>query len=96
MEAIQPKYRLGKINSKFLILDIVFYSFFRQKGLNYLFKGSKKFRTLMRENYKAAKFMSEDALDHIKELPFTTSQIEFPGSVYACFVYLSGDKLYTV
>ena len=39
--------------------------------------------------------MSEDALDHIKELPFTTSQLDLPGSGYVHFVYLSGDKLYT-
>ena len=29
METIQPTYRLGKINNKFLILDIIFLSFFR-------------------------------------------------------------------
>ena len=79
MEAIHPKYRFGRITSKFLILDIVFYSFYRKKGLNYIFQGCKKFRTLLRENYKSAKFMSEDGLDYIKELPFTTSQLDLPG-----------------
>jgi hypothetical protein len=41
--------------------------------------------------------MSEDALDHIEELPFITLEADLPESdgdaVY--FVYLSGDKLYT-
>jgi hypothetical protein len=95
MEAIQPKYRLGKIFNKFLILDVVFYSFFRTEGLNYLFKGCNKFRKLLRENYKCAKFMSEDALDHIMELPFTISQLDLAGRFYVYFVYLGGDKLYT-
>ena len=58
MEAIQPKYRLGKITNKFLILDITFLSFFRKNGLTYLFQGCKIFRKLLKENYKAAKFMS--------------------------------------
>jgi hypothetical protein len=39
--------------------------------------------------------MSEDVLDHIKELPFTTSQLDLPGIVNVNFLYLSGDKLYT-
>jgi hypothetical protein len=42
--------------------------------------------------------MSEDVLNHIKELPFTTSQLDLYG-IYGSgsvnFVYLSGDKLYT-
>jgi hypothetical protein len=70
MQAINPKYRLGKITNKFLILDLIFSSFFRSKGLTFLFQACKNFRKLLRENYKASKFMSEDALDHLKELPF--------------------------
>ena len=38
--------------------------------------------------------MSEDALDHIKELPYTTSQLDLPENEFVYFVYLSGDKLY--
>ena len=44
----------------------------------------------------AALSLSEDALNHLKELPATVSQIDLPESydkVY--FVYLSGDRLYT-
>jgi hypothetical protein len=39
--------------------------------------------------------MSKDALDHIKELPFTTSQLDLPGRGEVNFVYLSGEKLFT-
>ena len=40
--------------------------------------------------------MSEDALNHLKELPATVSQIDLPESYKAvAFVYLSGDRLYT-
>jgi len=108
MEAIQPKYHLGKITNKFLILDIIFASFFRENGLTYLFQGCKKFRTLLKENYKAAKLMSKDALKDLEErvshsllhrndLPCTISQAEIPDleSGYVSFVYLSGDKLFT-
>jgi hypothetical protein len=38
--------------------------------------------------------MSVDALDHIKEFPFTTSQLDLPRSNKVFFVYLSGEKLY--
>jgi hypothetical protein len=50
----------------------------------------------LKENFKAAFSLSEDALNHLKELPSTVSQIYLPESnepVY--FVYLSGDRLYT-
>jgi hypothetical protein len=51
----------------------------------------------LKENLKAALSLSEDALNHLKDLPSTVSQIDLPESydngVY--FVYLSGDKLYT-
>jgi hypothetical protein len=50
----------------------------------------------LKENLKAALSLSEDALNHLKELPSTVSQIDLPGSGYdLSFVYLSGDKLYT-
>jgi hypothetical protein len=40
--------------------------------------------------------LSEDALNHLKELPSTISQIDLPESVNrVSFVYLSGDILYT-
>ena len=106
MEAVQPRYRLGKITNKFLILDIIFSSFFRKNGLTYLFQGCKMFRTLLKENYKAAKFMSKEALKdfedrvshsllHRNDIPCTISQVDLPCSGYIEFVYLSGDKLYT-
>ena len=63
MEAVQPRYRLGKINSKFLMLEIIFSSSFRKNGLTYLFQGCKIFRTLLIENYKAANFMSKEAFE---------------------------------
>jgi hypothetical protein len=106
MEAVQPRYRLGKITNKFLILDIIFSSFFRKNGLTYLFQGCKIFRTLVKENYKAAKFMSKEALKdfedrvsrsllHRNVLPCSTSQVDLPGNFGVRFVYLSEDKLYT-
>ena len=67
MEAKQPMYRLGKITSKFLILDITFLSLFRKNGLTLLFQGCKKFRKLLKENYKAAKFMSIEALKDFED-----------------------------
>jgi len=48
----------------------------------------------LRENLIAALSLSEDALNHLKELPSTVSQIDLPKG-YVCFVYLSGDRLYT-
>ena len=45
-----PKYSLGKIASKYLILEIVFCAFYRQKGLKYLTKVDKKFKQLLSEN----------------------------------------------
>jgi hypothetical protein len=107
MEPKQPMYRLGKIKSKFLILDIIFLSFFRKNGLTYLFQGCKKFRKLLKENYKAAKFMSIEALKdfedrvsqsllHRNKVPYKTSKVDLPlGNDNVNFVYLSGDKLYT-
>jgi hypothetical protein len=44
----------------------------------------------------AALSLSEDALNHLKELPYTVSQIYLPeiGNTVN-FIYLSGDRLYT-
>jgi hypothetical protein len=106
MEAIKPRYRLGKIINKFLILDIIFSSFFRKNGLTYLLQGCKIFRTLLIENYKAAKFMSKEALKdfedrvsrsllHRNSVPCATSQVDLPVKNNVFFVYLSEDKLYT-
>ena len=105
MEAVQPRYRLGKITNKFLILEIIFSSFFRKNGLTYLFQGCKIFRSLLKENYKAAKFMSKEALKdfedrvsrsllHRNDLSCTISQVDLPGKDYVYFVYLSEDRLY--
>ena len=41
---LQPKYILGRITSKYLILEILFCSFFRQKGFAYLHQTSKSLR----------------------------------------------------
>ena len=41
---VQPKYILGRITSKYLILEIMFSSFFRQKGFIYLNQTSKSLR----------------------------------------------------
>ena len=50
----------------------------------------------MRENLIAALTLSEDALNHLKELPATVSQIDLTESYrLVFFVYLSGDRLYT-
>ncbi len=38
--------------------------------------------------------MSEDALNHIQEFPFTISQVELPGKDEIFFVYLTEDRLY--
>ena len=43
----------------------------------------------------AALSLSEDALNHLIELPATVSQIYLPDRDFAVsFVYLSGDRLY--
>jgi hypothetical protein len=51
----------------------------------------------LKENFIAALSLSEDALNHLKDLPSTVSQIDLPNGVYypVYFVYLSGDRLYT-
>ena len=50
----------------------------------------------MRENFNVAFSLSEDALEHIEELPRTFSKVELPRSRDAVFfVLLSGDRLYT-
>ena len=61
--------------------------------MNFLFQTSKSLRQLLIENYKAASFYAEDALDHIEDLTFTVSQIDFLCSVN--FVLLNGDRVYT-
>ena len=84
------------VTNKYLILDIIFFSSFRQGGFAYLHQASKSLRKLLRENFKAALYLSEDALEHIEELPRTTSKVELPRSRDAVFlVLLSGDRLYT-
>ena len=64
-----PKYSLGKITNKYLILEVIFCSFYKQKGFAYLLQASRSLRKLLRENLNAALFMSEDALSHITDLP---------------------------
>jgi hypothetical protein len=50
----------------------------------------------LRENFKAALSLSEDAVEHIEHLPRTVSTVELPGSGdMVCVVLLSGDRIYT-
>jgi hypothetical protein len=51
----------------------------------------------LHENFKAALSLSEDALEHIEELPRIISKVIIPGTGYnAVFlVLLSGDRLFT-
>ena len=96
LKPVKAKYRLGRVTNKYLILDIIFFSFFRQRGFNYLHQSSKSLRQLLKENLKAALSQSEDALNHLKDLPYTVSQINLPESYQQVwFVYLSEDRLYT-
>ena len=97
MEPIKAKYRLWRITNKYLILEIIFCSYFRQRGFAYLLQTSKSFRQLLRENFKAALSMSENALEHLKALPCTISKLFMPGTAgeIVCVVLLNGDRLYT-
>ena len=65
MASIHPRYLLGKVKSKYLILEVIFTSFYRKKGFTYLNQASKRLRQLLKENLKAALFMSKDAFNHI-------------------------------
>jgi hypothetical protein len=67
---------LGRIKSKYIIMDITFHAFYKQKGINFLLQSSRSFRQLLIENYKAACFYAEDAIDHIEDLAYTISQVE--------------------
>lgn len=62
LKPVKAKYRLGRITNKYLILDIIFYSLFKQRGFAYLNQISKSLRKLLRENFKAALSLSKDAL----------------------------------
>jgi hypothetical protein len=44
LRPIKAKFRLGRVTSKYLILDILFCSFFRQRGFDYLHQSSKSLR----------------------------------------------------
>jgi hypothetical protein len=51
----------------------------------------------LKDNFIAALSLSEDAVNHLKDLPSTVSQIDLPASQFdVFFVYLSEDRLYTV
>ena len=92
-----PKYRLGRITNKYIIMDIIFVSFYKQKGIIFLLRISRSFRKLLIENFKAASFYAEDALDHIQDLPCTISQIDLPRALFFIgFVLLNGDRVYIV
>jgi ABC-type Fe2+-enterobactin transport system substrate-binding protein len=50
----------------------------------------------LKENLIASLSLSEDALNHLKELPATVSLIDLPESKDKVhFIYLSGERLYT-
>jgi hypothetical protein len=92
----KPKYRLGRVTNKYHILEILFFSFYRQRGFKHLFKASRSLRQLLIENFTAALAMSDDAFSHIKDFPSTISQVDLPESdIPISFVLLSGDFLYT-
>ena len=38
--------------------------------------------------------MSEDALDHLEELPLNISHVDLPGNEKVAFLYLTEDRLY--
>jgi hypothetical protein len=78
---LASKYRLGQITNKYHILDILSWSFFRQKGLPYLFQISTSYRQLLKENYEASLLISEDALSHIEDLPSTIAQVDLPDNI---------------
>jgi hypothetical protein len=66
MESVSiAKYRLGKITNKYLILDVIFYAFYRSKGFTYIHQASRSLRRLLRENYQAGKYMSIDVFSRI-------------------------------
>jgi hypothetical protein len=52
----------------------------------------------LRENYSVALSLSEDAFEHIDELPCTISKFDLPSNDYhgLNFVLLSKDRLYTM
>lgn len=92
----KAKYRLGKIRNKYHILEIIFSSFYKQKGMIYLLQASHSFRQLLIENLKAAYSTSEDALSHLPDLPSTSTQLVLPGTLMipVSFLALIGDRLY--
>ena len=74
----------------------MFCSSFRQGVFAYLHQASKSLRQLLRENFKVALSLSEDALEHIEELPCKISKLELPGiGEKVKFVLLSGDRLFS-
>jgi hypothetical protein len=92
----RANFHLGRITNKYLILEVIFYPFYRKKGLAYLFKGSRKLRQLVIENYQAARYISLDALQHIPKLPQTVTKVDFEdGYDPVTMVYLNEDRLYT-
>ena len=88
------KYRLGKITNKYLLLEIIFFAFYRFKGFKYLQQVDKKLKQLLSENLKAALFMSKDPYHDIKDLPCTSSKINLPRADFVNFVLINEDRLY--
>jgi hypothetical protein len=93
---VKAKYRLGKVTNKYLILDILSYSFWKQSTFIYLLKTSRNLRQLLIQNLLTAQSTCEDALLHIKELPSTLTDIDLGKQLSpVSFVLLSGNSLYT-
>ena len=60
MERAGPKYRLKKVINKYLILEIMFYSRFREDGVKFIHQVSKRYRQLLMENYKTVLAIAVD------------------------------------
>ena len=69
----KAKFRLGKVTNKYLILEILSYSFWKQRTFIYLLYTSRSLRELLTENLLPAQMTCEDALLHIEDLPNTIS-----------------------
>ena len=95
---LAAKYRLGKITNKYHILEILSWSFYRQKSFPCLFQISKSYRQLLTGNYEASLLISEDALSHIEDLPSTITQVDLPDNItcHVQLVLISEDRIYTV
>ena len=61
---MEAKYRLGKVKNKYIILDIFFSAYLREKGQALLHTVSKNFRQLLKENLQVFKTLSKDRITY--------------------------------